>query len=272
MRYEKPATLQAAVAALSASGRRALAGGTDLLVRLGRESPWPAGIVDLKGLPELRGIDQDEQGLRIGAGVCLAELAAAPQLVDYPALAEACRVFGARQIRARATLGGNLANASPAADSVPPLVVYEAHCSTDRRGMPVEQLATGPGETVLAADEIITEIVLPPPAAGARSFFYRLATRDALAIAIVSVAGLLELEGRRVRRARIAVGAAAPTVFRAFDAEDELAGASLDTDVIARAAAAAAAAAQPIDDVRATARYRRLMVERLLAHELMHLH
>ncbi|MBN2170271.1 MAG: FAD binding domain-containing protein [Candidatus Krumholzibacteriota bacterium] len=293
MRYLRPRSIEEASAAL-ACGARALAGGTDLLVRLGRMVDWPPALVDLKGIDALKGIrplapgengapGDDEiapaagggelptGGLRLGALVTLAELKALPELAAWPALAAACRGFAARQIRNRATLGGNLANASPAADTVPVLAAYGARCLTDRRALPVEKLATGPGQTSLAPGEIITALELPAPAAGARSFFFKLAPREAMAIAVVSVAGCLEMEGPVVRRARLVLGSVAPTVIRAREAEAALAGRRLTPEVAREAAAVAAGAARPIDDLRARAGYRRTMVGRIVAYELSRL-
>jgi CO/xanthine dehydrogenase FAD-binding subunit len=268
MRYLRPTRLADAITALSETGGRALAGGTDLLVRTGREQPWPAGLVDLKALPELHELRLDGSTLRIGAGLPLADLITAPELTPFPILREAMGVFAARQIRERATLGGNLANASPAADTLPPLLCHDARCVTDRRVIPVGGLATGPGETCLAVDELIIAIELPLPAPSSRGFFHKLAPREAMAISRVTVCGLLELVEGEVAELRIALGAVAPTVIRARKAEDELRGGALEPERIARAAAVAAAECSPITDLRAGADYRRSMVERLLGYEL----
>lgn len=270
MRYLKARSVEEASAAL-AGGARALAGGTDLLVRLGRMEDWPPALVDLKGIAALGGIREQAGGLRLGALVTLAELKAAPQLAAWPALAAACRAFAARQIRNRATLGGNLANASPAADTVPVLAAHGARCVTDRRALPVEELATGPGATSLAPGELITAVELPAPPAGARDFFFKLAPREAMAIAVVGVAGRLEMDGPVVRRARLVLGSVAPTVIRAREAEAALAGRPLTAETAREAAAAAAGAARPIDDLRARASYRRTMVARIVAYELSRL-
>ncbi len=268
MRYLRPTRLADAIAALGETGGRALAGGTDLLVHTGREEPWPAGLVDLKALPELRELGRDGDVLRIGAGLPLSELIAAPELAPFPILLESMRVFAARQIRERATLGGNLANASPAADTLPPLICHDARCITDRRVIPVEELATGPGETRLEADELILAVELPLPRPASRGFFHKLAPREAMAISRVTVCAWLESRGGDVGEVRIALGAVAPTVIRARNAERELRDGALDPQRIAVAAAAAAAECRPIDDLRASADYRRSMVERLLDYEL----
>ncbi|MCP4550175.1 MAG: xanthine dehydrogenase family protein subunit M [bacterium] len=271
MLYSKPQTLKDAVTTLGADGHRPLAGGSDLLVRLGREAAWPDGLVDIKAIPELKGMKSSSRGLRLGAALRLSELACAPEVAAYPALVEVCRVFAARQVCERATIGGNLANASPAADTVPSLIVYGAECRTDRRSFPVEELAVGPGQTILADDEIITAVMLPTPAPQTLSFYRKLATRDKMAIAIAGVAVHLEMQGGSIARARVALGSVAPTVIRAHDAEKILTDGGLTAKSIALAARAAAACARPITDIRATAEYRRTMCARLLEYHLTRL-
>ncbi len=266
--YRRPKNLGEAAEALAASGARGLAGGTDLLLRLGRDEAWPPGLVDLKALPELQGVERRGGLLRIGAATPLTEIRESAELRAFPALAEAIDRFAARAIRNRATLGGNLANASPAADTVPPLVIHEAVCLTDRRRVPVAELATGPGETILEDGEIIVAVEIPLPPDDARSFFVKLAPRDAMAIAVVNLAALIVVREGRVALARLALGSVAPTVIRARGAEGRLEGSGFDAEAIAEAARLAAEEASPIDDIRATADYRRLMIERLLNWEL----
>ncbi len=268
MDYRRPKNLGEAAEALAVSGARGLAGGTDLLLRLGRDEAWPPGLVDLKALPELQGIEGKDGILRLGAATPLSELHESPELRPFPALLRAIEHFAARAIRNRATLGGNLANASPAADTVPPLVVHEAVCVTDRRRLPVAELASGPGETVLEPGEIIVSIELPEPPTDALSFFVKLAPREAMAIAVVNLAALIVEREGRVALARIAMGSVAPTVIRVRDAEGCLEGRVLDDETIAEAADLAAEEASPIDDIRATADYRREMIRRLLNWEL----
>ena len=267
MLYSKPEDLLSALAALAA-GAKPLAGGTDLMVGLGGERPWPGALVDLKALPELHVLEHDGTGLRIGAGVPLAELLAGDTLADFPALRSAIETFAARQIRERATLGGNIANASPAADTLPPLIAYGAVCRTDRRELAAEAVCTGPGSTCLEPGELLLEITVPGPPAGAISFYHKLAPRDAMAIAIVGVAGCLEFKGGVVTSARIALGAVAPVVLRARNAEAKLVGRALDRASVSAAAAAAMAECSPIDDLRASATYRRRMVGRIVEYQL----
>ncbi len=268
MDYCRPKTLGKAAGELARPGLRLLAGGTDLLPRLGRELAWPAGLVDLKAIPELRGIERRGGLLRIGAATPLVDLLESSELAAFPALLEACRLFAARAIRNRATLGGNLVNASPAADCVPPLMVHEAVCVTNRRRVPIADFPRGPGETILERGEILTAFELPLPPEGSRSFFVKLAPREAMAIAGVNFAGLIVEREGKVALARIALGAVAPTAIRAKDAESYLEGKALTGEIAVEAASLSAQAASPIDDIRATADYRRLMIERLLNWEL----
>jgi len=268
MKYFRPASLEEACRILAEPGAQGLAGGTDLMVGLGRSFPWPETIVDLKTLPDLYGIERRGGVLRIGACATLAQMAAHAEIAKLPSIGEACRSFAARQIRNRATLGGNLVNASPAADLVPPLMTLEAVCVTDRRRIPLESFSTGPGSTILEPGEILLAVELPIPPEGSHAFFVKLAPRDLMAIAIVNLAGLLVLRDGKVALARIALGSVAPTVIRAKRSEAVLENHPLDERRIAEIALMAAEEAMPIDDIRASAKYRRLMVERILAWEL----
>jgi len=271
MEYLRPASLDEALAALARPGARALAGGSDLLLRCGRDEPWPEALVDLKGMAELRALKAGKNGLRIGALASVAELLESGMLKDWPALLEALRGFAGRQIRNRATLGGNLANASPAADSLPPLMAYEARVATDRRVLPLDEFFTGPGQTVLEHGEIILRLEVPRPPETGRSFYVKLAPRDAMAISVAGVAASIVVERGKVKQARLALGSVAPTVIRARRAERYLEGGPLDRERAAEAGRLAAGESSPIDDIRASASYRRRMVERITAWELLRL-
>lgn len=271
MNYHRPANLDEARRALAEPGARALAGGTDLMVGMGHAAPWPAALVDLKSLPELQGLERNNGVLRIGAATTLSELRESPHVESFPALAKACRHFAARQIRNRATLGGNIVNASPAADLVPPLIAHEAVCVSDHRRIPLVEFTTGPGRTVLEPGEILVAVEIPIPPKDGRAFFVKHAPREAMAIAVVNLAGFFVLREGRVALARIALGSVAPTVIRARRCEVLLEGEPLGDSVIAEAVRAAVEEAAPIDDIRATARYRNLMIARLLRWELSNL-
>ncbi|MBC8367794.1 xanthine dehydrogenase family protein subunit M [bacterium] len=268
MNYSRPKTLGEAARALAVSGAIGLAGGTDLLVHLGRDEAWPPGLVDLKEIPELHGIRSQDGIIRIGAATPLSQILESPAIEDFPALGQALRSFAGRAIRNRATLGGNLANASPAADTLPPLMIHEAVCLTQHRRIAVADLAVAPGETMLRPGEIIVSVEIPLPPKDAQSFFVKLAPREAMAIAVVNLAGLIVQSDGEVVLARIALGSVAPTVIRAKEAEEILEGHTLTKDAISQASLAAAEAASPIDDIRATADYRRRMIARLLNWEL----
>ncbi len=268
MNYSRPKNLGEAARALAVSGAIGLAGGTDLLVRLGRDKAWPTVLVDLKAIPELYGIQLHGGLLRIGATTPLSEIMESPSIDQFPALRKSLLSFAARAIRNRATLGGNLANGSPAADTIPPLMIHEAVCVTQHRNIPVAELAQEPGKTVLKPGEIIVSVEIPLPPNDAQSFFVKLAPREAMAIAVVNVAGLIVQREGEVVLARIALGSVAPTVIRARNAEKVLEAGALTPDAIKEACFTAAAAATPIDDIRATADYRRRMIVSLLGWEL----
>ncbi len=293
-RYHRPTTLQEAWLLLAATpGARFVAGGTDMMVRRKRaELTRVPALISLRSLPELAGIDADPDAVRIGAGVPLAEVARHPAVLDtLPALASAIRRLGTPQIRNVATIGGNLGNASPCADTAPPLLVYDATVevagphsdspapgSSDRlvpggrykrRTVPLCDLFRGPGTTCLADDEIITAVTVPRPAPGFRAACLgqgRVATDLSLASLALGVA----TDGTICSRARVAAGAVGPTPLRLREVEALLEGADLtDRDLVARARAAACAEVLPITDVRATAEYRRHLIgvffERALA-------
>ena len=242
-----------------------LAGGTDLFLRMERRQTQPDAVVDLKRIPDMDRIEPSDAGLRIGALALMETLAASPLVrKDYDALARSARVVGSIQTRNRATVGGNLANASPAADTATPLMALgaavEGADADGIRQMPVEQLFLGPGRTALRDNEVLTAILIPAMPARAGSAFER-CVRTAMDIAVVNCAAFLRLdEDGAVAEARIALGAVGPTPLRAASAESLLKGRRFGPGVAEEAAECAAADAQPIDDVRAGADYRREMV------------
>lgn len=250
---------------------RLIAGGTDLLVqmRAGREA---SRLVDVSNLSDPPPIAIQRDGL-----VELSALAPISKVIGVlegrlPALDASARLFGSIQIRNRATIGGNLANASPAADMIPPLVAAEAVVTIDgqsgEREVPVAEFAIGPGRTVLEPGEWVSRIRLPLP--GGEEGFRKLGGREAMAISIVSLAWRWKQEDDgTLSDVRIALGAVAPTVIRAPDAERELEGRHPTSDIVARAVEATRAAAAPIDDVRGSAWYRREVAGRLLEEALL---
>lgn len=264
----------AELAAGASHPARYLAGGTDLLPAVRPLKEPPHCLVSLKGIEALYGVSQTGLGeIVIGALETHAALAAHPLIRDrLPALSQACARVGSPAIRNLGTLGGNLCNASPAGDTAPPLLAYEAHAllwsPQGERRIPLEAFFKGPSETDLRPGEILTGIAIPPPPPW-RGGFEKLGKRRALEIAIVNAAlAAAADENGRLARIRMALGAAAPTPIRLRRAESLLAGRALCRDLIRKASQAAMEEAQPITDMRASAAYRRQMaaalVERLL--------
>ena len=260
--YVAPTSAEAAAKALAAGGAaaRALAGGTDLIVQLRGGRVKPATIVDLKRVPGVIGVRQEDGGFVIGAatpGAVLGEntaLAAA-----WPGIVEAATLIGSTQVQGRASIGGNLCNASPAADSVPALVAAGAVCAiigpNGRREAPVEAIPTAPGQTSLAAGEFVLEIRLPARPARSSDAYLRSIPRTEMDIAIVGAGVSLTVDAEGViSDARIALGAVAPTVVLADAAA--VVGSKLDEAALERLDAAARAVCRPIDDKRGTADYR----------------
>ncbi len=269
--YKAPETIEEAVGLLKEAGgsARLLAGGTDLVVQMKERAtrfPYPATIVSLDRVSELRGVDfSDAGGLRIGAGATMTDVATHPAVRErYAALAEGAGVVGSLQTMNMATIGGNVCNAAPSADTAPPLLVYEAEAvivgPNGRRTLPIAELFRGPGETALAPDELLAELRLPVPPAGTGAVYQRNTPRKQMDIAVVGVAVTLTLSGDTIERARLALGAVAPTPLRARGAEAALQGQTANDATFARAAEAAVQDSSPITDIRASADYRRHLV------------
>ena len=266
--YFAPQSLGDATALLRRYGTKAklLAGGTDLFLRMERRVVEPGVVVDLKKVRALQGIKASAEGLTIRAGTLMDEIVSSPLVQRrYRIIAEAAAAVGSIQTRNRATLGGNLCNASPAADTAPPLIALAARAriagSRREREVPLEEFFLAPGKTCLQANELLKEIFIPSPGGKAGASFQR-CTRTAMDIALVNCAVFLTLtpKGGVIGEIRIALGAVAPTPVRARPAEDLLRGKNPDKDAVEEAAALAAASASPIDDVRSSASYRREMV------------
>ena len=260
--FVAPETIEEALAAV-ASGALPVAGGTDLVVgvRSGRR-PLPDALVSLHRLDGLRGISSTEDGgLALGALATHGELERS-ELVrgSWAALADAAELVGSPATRHVGTVGGNLANASPAMELGAPLLVHDARVELDggRRTLSVAELLAGPGETTLRPGELITRVVVPDPGPSA---YTRLEYRRAMEIAVVGAAARLVLDDRgRVTTARVALTAVAPTCIRAPAAEAALESREPSEDVLAEAARLAVDAASPISDVRASERYRRAQI------------
>lgn len=272
--YVKPKTLDEASALLRQhnGNARPFAGATDLLIRIERGFLHPRVVVDVKELPGLRDLLITDSGwLRIGAAVTMNEIVSHLDVRrHYPLLAEACNTVGSYQLRNRATVGGNLCNASPAADSAPALLCYEAevvlHGPDGTRRLALEQFFLGPGQTALQPGELLTAVEVPPPPAGAVGHFLKLGRTPLGDISVISVAvlGWPDASQPSGTAWRIALGAVAPTPLRAPEAE-RLLSQDTSTDGLEAASRVAAATARPIDDIRASAAYRRDMV-RVFTH------
>ncbi len=262
--YEAPSSVEAAVAALAGrADAQPLAGGTDLLVRMHSDPPRNQLLVDVKKIPELCSIARNSSGLRLGAAVSCWEISLHAELrKTFPGLVEAAELIGSVQIRNRATLGGNLCNASPAADTVPALIALDARCRIagpeGNRSVPVEHFTTRPGETVLRRGEILVDFEIPTPAPGSADAYLRFTPRNEMDIAVVGAGVSLTLgpEGT-CTAARVSLGAVGPTAICADAAAQALVGTQIDDEALQRAGEAAETAGSPIDDKRGSAAYRR---------------
>ena len=255
-------------------GARVLAGGTDLMVELGAGRPAPDLVVDVRGVAALRGIREEGGGLAIGALATCSDILGDTRVARHAdLLAQAAREVGAVAIKNRATIGGNLGTASPAADLVPALFALGARVrlasSRGVRELAVEDFVTGYRATARAHDELIAAVLVPPRPPGERRAFRKVGTRRAQSIAKVVVALAVALDGRRAAGVRAAAGSVAERCIRLAAFERALAGRELDARTIAAAARDAARLdARPRDDVRSTAEYRRVVLARVLAAAL----
>lgn len=265
--YLAPSTLEEALETLGEQndGTQIIAGGTDLVPRMRSRVVEPALLVDLR-LLNLDGIELTADGIRIGASATHTDILESALLAEHcPALSEAAADIAGPPIRNRGTVGGNLVNASPAADLAPPLLVYDALVILAKAGstreIPLVDFFTGPGQTELAADEILTEIRIPAVPPNTTSKFIKLGKRKAMAVAVVSVAARLTLDGAgQISGARIAMGSVAPTPMRAPQAEAALEGQSPSVELFKKAAEIAKTESAPISDIRASGDYRKKMV------------
>ena len=276
--YATATTLDEAVSLLAAGGERArvLTGGTDLIVQL-REGLREADlVVDIKKIPKLMELAYDDaSGLRLGAAVPCTRIYSDRRIAAaYPALADAARIIGGWQIQSRASIGGNLCNSSPAADSIPALIAYGAICHIvgpqQWRTARAEEFCTAPGRNVLGRGEILVMLEFPPPQPQAGAAYLRFIPRNEMDIAVAGAASWLKLAkaGDTIERARIALAAVAPTPVLADEASQWLAGKPATAETFAAAADQARAAARPISDKRGTAEYRRHLVGVLVKRTL----
>jgi carbon-monoxide dehydrogenase medium subunit len=263
MRYESPTTTKEAVSLLAKEKGKAyvLAGGTDLLVRLRLDMIEPDLMVDIKRIPAMMEIKKSATGFKIGAAVSGASLGKNKALVKaWPGVVEAANLIGSDQVQGRCSMAGNLCNASPAADSVPALIAAGAKAivvGKKRRTVSVEDVITGPGQTSLAKGEIIEAITLPAKAAKSGDAYLRFIPRTEMDIAVVGVGISLTLAKGVIAKARVSLGAVAPTPLLVKAAAKAIIGSKLDDDALDALAAACSAACNPIDDKRGTIEYRK---------------
>ena len=265
MRFEAPETLDAAVALLTnvEGEARVLAGGTDLLVQLRAEVIEPALVVDIKRIPEMLAITQiQDGGFKIGAAVPCQTLGEDVALkAAWPGVVEGAELIGSTQIQGRASMGGNLCNASPAADSVPGMVAAGATVRIigpdGEREIPVQELPAGPGKTTLAKGEVVAYINLPAPAPNSGDAYLRFIPRTEMDIAVVGAGVAVTLDDAGVCiAARVSLGAVGERVLLVDECAAALIGTSIDDAALDKLAAAASAATRPIDDKRGTKEYR----------------
>ncbi len=268
--YVAAKTVSEAVTLLDEKGQtaRILAGGTDLIVQV-REARRDVDLmIDIKSIPEVNVLDYNaDTGLTLGAAVECYKVYAVDEICNaYPGLIDATKIIGGTAIQGRAGVGGNLCNASPAADCIPPLIVLNATAviagPNGERELPVEQFCTGPGQTALENGEMLVSMKIPAPASNSSSFYLRFIPRNEMDIAVVGAGASVTLDDAKqtIVSARISLGAVAPTPLFAEEASALLAGREVSDAAIDEAAAAAQAIARPISDMRGTAEQRTHLV------------
>jgi CO/xanthine dehydrogenase FAD-binding subunit len=263
--YEAPSTLQQALSILGAHGEKArpFVGGTDLIIQLRQGVRRTETLVDVKQIRELGELSFDAKaGLKLGAAVrCIDVFENADVRRHYPGLAEAAHLIGSLQIQNRASVGGNLCNGSPAADTTPALIALGARArvagAKGEREVAVEKFCVAPGRTVLEPGELLVQILIPVPAPHSSDAYLRFIPRNEMDIAVVGVGSSVTLDGDKVKAARIALGAVGPTPILATKAAESLVGKKLDEAALEAAGRLASQASSPIDDMRGTAEFRR---------------
>ena len=275
--YTAPTSLSEAVSIMAAHGDRArpLAGGTDVLVQLRSGRREADVLVDTKKIPELNGIRLDDNGLQLGAAVSCTQIYDDQAVVAaYPGLIDAASLIGSIQIQGRASIGGNLCNAAPSGDGIPPIITLggEAHINGPNgwRTVPTEDFCTGPGRNALQPGELLVAIQIPAPAANSGTAYLRFIPRNEMDIAVAGVSStvVLDASGQNIQSARIALASVGPTPILATAAGDSLAGKAVSDDAIAEAGRLASEAATPITDMRGTIRQRHHLVDVLTRRTL----
>ncbi len=269
--YFSPNTVEEAISLLSRYGDKArvVSGGTDFLVQLKRKEPLPDYVISLGNLRELNYIKFDEsKGLRVGALTPIADIAASSLIKSrFSILAQAAGMLGTPAIRNQATLGGNLCNAAPSADTAPPLLVLGAKARIAGDGgektVPIEDFFVGPGQTILKRNQILMDIEIPVLQPHSRGVYLKQKRREGADIAVAAVAALVVQEGEILKDVRIALGAVAATPVRARKAEEILRGRKLDPQLLEKAGRVASDESTPIDDIRSSSNYRRKLITTL---------
>lgn len=278
--YIAPRSLDEAAEALRAGNVTLLAGGTDLMPqsRSGR-TPLRPTLMNIRRIPELRGLSESGGTIRIGALTTITELRESALVRErLQALWQACDSFASDQVRNAATIGGNICNASPAGDTLVPLLVLDAQVelaskpngALSKRALPLADFLLGPGQTARASTELLSGIVVASPPEDFTSSFFKFGTRPALDISMISIGLAARRAGKTLRDVRVAFGAVSPRPIRAPATEAALEGKALDDNVIGAAAKAADAEIHPISDVRASDWYRREMVRNMFTRMLTH--
>ncbi len=274
--YASPTSLSEALDILAKDGdrTRALAGGTDILVQLRARRRQPDILLNVKSIPELNELSYDaSSGLTIGAAVeCYKIYEDAAVKEHYAALVDCTSIIGGIQIQGRASVGGNLCNAAPSADSIPALIAYGATANIagpkGTRSVPVEDVCTRPGQTILGADELLVSVSVPAPAANSGARYIRFIPRNEMDIAVVGAGVSVELDGDTIKSARVSLASVAPTPLFVTEAGDALAGQAISDEAIRKASGLAQAAAKPITDMRGTIEFRTHLCEVLTRRAL----
>lgn len=274
--YEAPTSLASALELLARPGEvRPLSGGTDIIDQLKSNRRHADLVVDLKRVPELLTLESNGSGLRIGSAVSCTEVHKyTAEKGGFPALSESTELVGSIHIQNRASVGGNVCNAAPSADTIPALLIHEAVAHTASasggREIPLIDFFAGPGQTVLGKGEILKELVLPAPSNNTASAYLRFIPRNEMDIAVAGVGSLIEVDPstKVVTKARIALASVAPTPVRAYAAEEFLKGTVIDAAAIDKTADLAVGSAVPITDVRGSAEYRKELIRVLTKRTL----
>lgn len=265
--FVAPTTIQATLKAAKGRSTKFIAGGTNFMPDLRHQHEGPAKVViDLMRVSALRGISSSKGVVKLGALTTMTDLLTDRVILrEAPVLAAMSEKFAGPIIRNRATVAGNIIDGGPAADAVPPLLALKAKVrlasEKGRRTIPLDKFLTGYRRTAIRANELITDVTFPAPGRSHKWGYYKLARRNAMAITVVGVAVVLKMRRKKVEEAGISLGSVTPAPIRCYEAERILEGSAVDLELARKAAEACAAVASPIDDIRASAEYRKLMCE-----------